>query len=53
MSRVVRWPSVNTNVFLIAHRDLKFRVGDKGVKGFVPPDKEPGVVDEFKGEVSL
>jgi hypothetical protein len=53
MSRVMGWPSVNTNMFLITSRDLKFGVGDKGVESFVPPDKEPGVVDKFKGEVSL
>jgi hypothetical protein len=49
MSGVMGWPSVNTDMFLIACRDLKFRVSDKGVKGFVPPDEEPRVVDKFKG----
>jgi hypothetical protein len=49
VSRVVRWPNTNTNAFLIACRDLKFGVGDKGVEGFVPPDEEPGIVDEFEG----
>jgi hypothetical protein len=49
MSGVVGWPSMNTNTFLIARRDLKFGISDKGVKGFVPPDEEPRVVDEFKG----
>jgi hypothetical protein len=49
MSGVMSWPSANTDMFLITCRDLKFRVSDKGVKGFVPPDKEPRVVDEFKG----
>jgi hypothetical protein len=34
---------------LIACRDLKFRVSDEGVEGFVPPDEEPRVVDEFEG----
>jgi hypothetical protein len=24
-------------------------VGDEGVKGFIPPDEEPGVVDKFEG----
>jgi hypothetical protein len=38
---------------LITSRDLKFGVGDKGVESFIPPDKEPGVIDKFKGEVSL
>jgi hypothetical protein len=49
MSGVVGWPSVNTNIFLIAHRDLKFGVSDKGIKGVIPLDKEPRVVDELKG----
>jgi hypothetical protein len=53
VSRVMGWPSVNTDMFLITHRDLKFRIGNKCVKGLILPDKEPGVVDEFKGEVSL
>jgi hypothetical protein len=53
MSGVMWWPDANTNTFLIARRDFKLRVGDKGIKGFVPPDKEPGVVDEFKREVPL
>jgi hypothetical protein len=34
---------------LISYGDLKFGVSDKGVKGVVPPDEEPGVVDEFEG----
>jgi hypothetical protein len=49
VSQVMRWPNTNTNMFLITGGDLKFRVGDKGVKSFVPPDEEPGIVDEFKG----
>jgi hypothetical protein len=49
MSGVVGWPSVNTNSLLVSCRDLKFGVSDKGVKGVVPPDKKPGVVDKFKG----
>jgi hypothetical protein len=49
MSGVVGWPSANTNLFLVYCRDLKFGVGDKGVKGVVPPNKKPGVVDELKG----
>jgi hypothetical protein len=53
MSGVVWWPSANTDAFLISCRDLKFGVGDKGIKGFIPPDEEPGVIDEFEGEVSL
>jgi hypothetical protein len=53
MSRVMGWPSVNTSTFLVTGRDLKFGVSDEGIEGFVPPDKEPRVVDEFEGEVSL
>jgi hypothetical protein len=49
VSGVMGWPNMNTNAFLITCGDLKFRVGDKGVKSFVPPDEEPGIVDEFKG----
>jgi hypothetical protein len=49
MSGVVGWPSANTNSLLVSCRDLEFGVSDKGVEGVVPPDKEPGVVDEFKG----
>jgi hypothetical protein len=49
MSGVVGWPSANTDTFLIACRNLKFGVGNKGIKGFVPLDEKPGVVDEFKG----
>jgi hypothetical protein len=49
MSGVVGWPSTNTNMFLITHRDLKFGVSDKGIKGVILPDEEPRVVDEFKG----
>jgi hypothetical protein len=53
MSGIVWWPSANTNTFLVSSRDLKFGVSDKGIEGFVPPDKKPGVIDKFKGEVSL
>jgi hypothetical protein len=49
MSGVMGWPNSNTNSFLVAHRDLKFRVSDKGIEGVIPPDEEPGVIDEFKG----
>jgi hypothetical protein len=49
MSRIVGWPSMDTDLLLITRRDLKFRVCDKGVEGFVPLGEEPGVVDEFKG----
>jgi hypothetical protein len=53
VSRVVGWPSANTNTFLITSRDFKFGVGDKGVESFILPDKEPGIVDKLKREVSL
>jgi hypothetical protein len=49
MSGIVRWPNVNANSFLVACRDLKFGVSDKGVECVIPPDEEPGVVDKFKG----
>jgi hypothetical protein len=49
MSGVVGWPSANTNSLLVSYRDLKFGVSDKGIKGIVPPDKKPGIVDELKG----
>jgi hypothetical protein len=53
MSRVVGWPSANTNSFLVSGRDFKFGICDEGIKSFILPDKEPGVVDKLKGEVSL
>jgi hypothetical protein len=49
----VRWPDANANALLVARRDFEFRVSDEGVEGFVPMDEEPGVVDEFKGEIPL
>jgi hypothetical protein len=49
MSGVVGQPNTNTNSFLVNHRDFEFGVCDEGVKGFVPPDEEPGVVDKFEG----
>jgi hypothetical protein len=49
VSGVVRWPNANANALLVAYQDFKFGVGNKGVKSFVPPDEEPGVVDEFEG----
>jgi hypothetical protein len=45
MSGVMGWPNMDTNSFLITSGDFKFRVSDKGIEGFVPPDEEPGVVD--------
>jgi hypothetical protein len=41
MSGVVDWPNTNTNLFLVARGDLKFRVSDKGIEGVVPLDEEP------------
>jgi hypothetical protein len=32
MSGIMGWPNANTNSFLVAHGDLKFRVSDKGVE---------------------
>jgi hypothetical protein len=49
MSGVMAWPNANINLFLVACGDLKFRVSDKGIKGVIPPDEEPRVVDKFKG----
>jgi hypothetical protein len=49
VSGVVGWPNANTNSLLISSRDFKFGVGDEGVKGVIPPDKKPGVVDKFEG----
>jgi hypothetical protein len=49
VSWIVAWPSLNTNTFLIPCGDFEFGVGDEGVKGFVPPDEEPGVIDKFEG----
>jgi hypothetical protein len=45
--------SLQTTAPRSRNRDFKFGVGNKGVEGFVPPDEEPGVIDEFEGEVSL
>jgi hypothetical protein len=49
VSGVMGWPNSNTNSFLVACRDLKFGISDKGVEGVVPPDEEPRVIDEFEG----
>jgi hypothetical protein len=46
---IVGRPNLNADAFLVYCGDLKFGVGDEGVKGLVPPDKKPGIVDEFKG----
>jgi hypothetical protein len=47
VSGIVGGPNTNTDAFLVYCGDFKFGVGDEGVKGLVPPNKEPGVVDEF------
>jgi hypothetical protein len=49
MSGIVGWPNADANSFLISCGDLKFRIGHKGIKGVIPPDKEPGVIDELEG----
>jgi hypothetical protein len=49
VSGIMARPDVNANAFLVYCGDFKFRVGNEGVKGLVPPNEEPGVVDEFKG----
>jgi hypothetical protein len=49
VSGVVGWPHTNANAFLVYCRDFKFGVGYKGVKGLIPPNEEPRIVDEFKG----
>jgi hypothetical protein len=52
----VRWvsgimgrPNVNTDAFLVSCGDFKFGVCYESVKGSVPMDEEPRIVDEFKG----
>jgi hypothetical protein len=49
VSGVVGRPNANANTFLVSCGDLKFGVSDESVKGFVPADEKPRVVDEFKG----
>jgi hypothetical protein len=49
VSGVVERPDMNTNVLLVSHGDFKFGVGYEHVKGFVPTDEEPRVIDELKG----
>jgi hypothetical protein len=49
VSGIMGGPGANTDAFLVSCGDFKFGVGDEGVKDLVPPDKKPGVVDEFKG----
>jgi hypothetical protein len=49
VSGIVGRPNANTNALLVSCRDFKFGVGYEGVKGLVPPNEEPGVVDKLKG----
>jgi hypothetical protein len=49
MSGIVGWPNLNTDSFLVAHRDLEFGVSDKRIKGVIPPDEKPRVIDKFEG----
>jgi hypothetical protein len=49
VSGIVERPNANTNALLVSCGDFKFRVSYEGVKGFVPMDEEPRVVDKFKG----
>jgi hypothetical protein len=49
VSGIVEGPNANANALLVSCRDFKFGVGYEGVKGLVPTNEEPGVVDELKG----
>jgi hypothetical protein len=49
VSGIVGRPNANANALLVSCGDFKFGIGDEGVKGLVPMDEEPGVVNEFKG----
>jgi hypothetical protein len=53
VSGILARPHANADAFLVSGGDFKFGVGDESVKGFVPTDEEPRVVDKFKGEISL
>jgi hypothetical protein len=53
VSGIVGRPNANTNAFLVSCGDLKFGVSYESVKGFVPPNEEPRIIDEFEGEVPL
>jgi hypothetical protein len=46
---IVGRPNTNANALLVACRDFKFGVGYESVKGLVPMNKKPRVVDELKG----
>jgi hypothetical protein len=47
VSGIVGRPNMDADAFLVSCGDFKFGVGNEGVKGLVPPDKKPGVVDKF------
>jgi hypothetical protein len=49
VSGIVGRPNANGNALLVSYRDFKLGVSYESVKGFVPTDEEPRVVDEFKG----
>jgi hypothetical protein len=53
VSGIVGRPNADTDAFLVSCGDLEFGVSYESIKGFVPMDEEPRVIDEFKGEVSL
>jgi hypothetical protein len=46
---IVGRPNANTNALLVSCGDFELGVSYERVKGFVPTDKEPRVVDKFKG----
>jgi hypothetical protein len=49
VSGIVGRPNANTNALLVSGGDFEFGVSYKCVKGLVPADEEPRVVDKFKG----
>jgi hypothetical protein len=49
MLGVMGWPNLNANSFLVSSGDLKLGISDKGIECVIPPDEEPGVIDEFEG----
>jgi hypothetical protein len=53
VSGIVGRPDANTNALLVSGGDFKFGVSYESVEGVVPPNEEPRIIDEFKGEVSL
>jgi hypothetical protein len=49
VSGVMGRPNANTNALLVSGGDFEFGVSYESIKGFVPTDEEPGVVDKFEG----